>query len=96
MCFSIYRCNMSSRSHEQRLTSLCCGMFVSFVCEVLFLVVALFLLLITTGVGVAETAAGSSGAVFNCRISSSLVMASSETGFLKLYTRSELRNEIVD
>lgn len=49
----------------------------------LLFVVALFLLLITTGVGVAETAAGSSGAVFNCRISSSLVKVATKTGFMK-------------
>lgn len=49
----------------------------------LLFVVALFLLLITTGVGVAETAAGSSGAVFNCRISSSLGKVATKTGFMK-------------
>ena len=62
----------------------------------LLFVVALFLLLITTGVGVAETAAGSSGAVFNCRISSSLGMAA-ETGSLKSHMKGcVLRNEIVN
>ena len=63
----------------------------------LLLVVALFLLLITTGVGVAETAADSSGAVFNCRISSSLDMAATKTGFLKLFLKGYLlRNKIVN
>ena len=49
----------------------------------LLFVVALFLLLIITGVDVAERAAGSSGAVFNCRISSSLGMVATKTGFMK-------------
>ena len=63
----------------------------------LLFVVALFLLLITTGVGVAETAADSSGAVFNCRISSSLGMAATKTGVLKLFLKGFLlRNEIVN
>ena len=65
----------------------------------LLFVVALFLLLITTSVGVAETAAGSSGAVFNFRISSSLVMAASklESGSMKFVLKcAVLRNEIVN
>ena len=54
---------------------------VSFVFEVLFLMVTFFLLFITSGVavGVAETAAGRSGAVFNCRISSRLVIDATRT-----------------
>ena len=63
----------------------------------LFSVVALSLLLITTGVGVAKAATGSSGAVFNCRISSSLGMAGTKTGFMKFLLKGrELRNETVN
>ena len=41
--------------------------------------VTLFSLLIISGVGVTETAPGSSGAVFNCRISSRLVIDEKKT-----------------
>ena len=54
------------------LTSLLWKFLVSFSFEAFFFIVTLFLLLTIAGVGVAETAAGSSGAVFNCRINSRL------------------------
>lgn len=63
----------------KKLTFLFCTFSVSFVFEVLFFMVTLFSLFIISAVGVTETAAGSSEAVFNCRISSRLVIDAKKT-----------------